>query len=140
MSALPSPLLPLHIPNPSPTHYLPITSTPTPPHPTVPTEHSSHPTLNAASEKNGRNQLCRNEPNPRGLSMLALQYNVLPHLPKVNKEQARMLNSSQLTVRKESKNAELFTAHCEEGKQECRTLHSSCEEGKQECRTLHSSL
>ena len=24
-----------------------------------------------------------------------------------------------------SKNVELFTAHCEEGKQECRTLHSS---------------
>ena len=57
--------------------------------------------------------------------MPALQYNVLPHLPKVNKEQARMYNSSQLTVRKESKNAELSTAHCEEGKQECRTLHNS---------------
>ena len=31
-----------------------------------------------------------NEPNPWGLNMPALQYNVLPHLPKVNKEQARM--------------------------------------------------
>ena len=40
-----------------------------------------------------------NEPNPWGLSMPALQYNVLPHLPKVNKEQARMQNYSQLTVR-----------------------------------------
>ena len=56
-----------------------------------------------------------NEPKPWGLSMPALQYNVLQHLPKVNKEQTRMQNSSQLTVRKESKNAELFTAHCEGG-------------------------
>ena len=31
-----------------------------------------------------------NKPNPWGLSMLALQYNVSPHLPKVNKDQARM--------------------------------------------------
>ena len=31
-----------------------------------------------------------NEPNPWGLSMPALQYNVLPHLLEVNKEQARM--------------------------------------------------
>ena len=35
-------------------------------------------------------QYKQNEPNPWGLSMPAVQYNVLPHLPKVNKEQARM--------------------------------------------------
>ena len=46
--------------------------------------------------------------------MPALQYNVLPHLPKVKKEkqECRTLHSS---LRKESKNAELFTAHCEGG-------------------------
>ena len=46
-----------------------------------------------------KNNLLFNEPNPWGLSMPAMQYNFLPHLPKVNKEQARMQSSSQLTVR-----------------------------------------
>ena len=45
------------------------------------------------------NLITFNEPNPWGLSMPALQYNVSPHLPKVNKDQARMQNSSHLTVR-----------------------------------------
>ena len=37
-----------------------------------------------------------------------------------------MQNSSQLTVRKESKNAELFTAHCEEGKSKPKPYTDKC--------------
>ena len=33
--------------------------------------------------------------------------------------------SPRVKKQRASKNVELFTAHCEEGKQECRTLHSS---------------
>ena len=43
-----------------------------------------------SGEINPYHDIIVNEPNPWGLSMPALQYNVLPHVPKVNKEQARM--------------------------------------------------
>ena len=56
-----------------------------------------------------------NGPNHWGLSMPALQYNVLP-TPAQSKQRA-------------SKNVELFTAHCEEGIKNAELFTAHCEGG-----------